>query len=182
MAKVVLPSPSVFIQVPSGIEPIWYEKLQALTDRVNVLDAFVTNGGYSEATYTPVLSASGGTIPTFTATPLTGGYFKIGRLVTVRITASNTVGGTLGAGAQQLSVSLPLPIAANALSSRVPAGSYRNGTEAGLSLAEGVAGSSTALLFQQSVSGAKVVQTPLTNADFNNVTRTIAFSITYPTD
>src|SRR5262245_36463242 len=146
---------------------------------MNVLDLFVQKGGYSENTYTPVLSASGGTIPTFTAVPLTGRYFKVGRLVTVRMAASNTAGGTPGAGSFQLSISLPLPVAANAIGGRTMAGAWTNSTTEGIAFAQGGAGAMTAQLYNL---GSTSNQVALNCGDFTNVNRAINFMFTYPTD
>jgi hypothetical protein len=56
-----------------------------------------------------------------------------------------------------------------------------NGTATDLAFLDITAGSSTALLWQQTVSGSKVDQVALNCSDFSNVTRAISFaSITYP--
>lgn len=34
--KIVLPSQGVNIDTPTGIEPIWYEKLQAMNDQLQI--------------------------------------------------------------------------------------------------------------------------------------------------
>lgn len=36
MTKVALPAQQVRIDTPTGIDPLWYEKLKALTDFVNL--------------------------------------------------------------------------------------------------------------------------------------------------
>ena len=77
MTKVVLPSQTVLVDTPTGVDPVWYEKLQALTARVNAMDTalagFIAAGAYSTGTWTPVFSSiGGGTVPTFTAVALNG--------------------------------------------------------------------------------------------------------------
>jgi hypothetical protein len=178
--KVVIPGQNILVDDlnKSGVNPTWYERFSFL---FSSLGMFMDKGAYSEGTYTPVLSATGGTVPTFTAIPLTGKYIKIGRAVMLQIVAQNTAGGTAGAGANQLSISLPLPVSSTAISGRAFAGSMLNGTATDLAFLDITAGSSTALLWQQTVSGSKVDQVALNCADFSNVTRAISFaSITYP--
>src|SRR5262245_48201029 len=66
---------------------------------------WVTMSGIETTTgsYTPVLTASAGTIPTYTDTPLNGLYRVLGGLCFLGISAINTAGGTAGAGASQMS-------------------------------------------------------------------------------
>lgn len=158
------------------VNPTWYEKFSQLFKSLNL---FLERGAYSEGTWTPVLTASGGTIPTFTGTPLVGRYYKTGRLCTVRIFAANVAGGTPGAGAFQLSVSLPLPIFASAVSGRLFAGAFTNSTTEGVAFADGVAGGTVAKLYKL---GSSSNQITLDCADFNNVTRGLSISFTYPVD
>lgn len=174
--KIVLPGQDIHMDVPQGVEPLWYEKFSLL---FKSLDLFIQRGAYSEGSWTPVLSASGGTIPTFTATPLTGRYYKVGRICTVRIFASNTAGGTPGAGAFQLSASLPLPISASAIAGRLFAGAFTNSTTEGVAFADGVASGTVAKLYKL---GSSSNQVTLDCADFTNVTRGLSLSFSYPVD
>ena len=186
MTKVTLPSQNIRMDTPTGIEPVWYDKLNALAAQVaaqdvtlSTLAAFVQNGAYRELSYTPVLSSSGGTLPTFTATPLTGRAFRIGRLCFVRVAATNIAGGTPGAGAFQLSLSLPVPVAATAVAGRVTSGMWYNSTTESAAYADGAAGSSTVKMYSLASGGNQVA---LNCADFNNVTRGVSFALYYPTD
>lgn len=182
MTKIVLPSQTVHVDEISGVDPIWYEKLQTLIARVNALEAFVANGAYSQTAYTPVLTSAGGTAPTFTAVPLSGAWVRLGSLVFVSVAGSNVAGGTPGAGAQQLSISLPKAVNATAPPSRVTAGSYLNGATESMAFAEFDAGAITAALYKQTILGANANQAALTGADFNNATRAISWRFFYGID
>ena len=72
----------------------------------NVLLDMAALNDYAVGTYTPVVTASTGTITTYTAT---GAYTKIGRLVNVSVSITITTNGT---GAGYLIVSLPTGYAA----------------------------------------------------------------------
>jgi hypothetical protein len=72
----------------------------------NVLLDMAALNDYALGTYTPVVTASTGTITTYTAT---GAYTKIGRLVNVSVSITITTNGT---GAGYLIVSLPTGYAA----------------------------------------------------------------------
>jgi hypothetical protein len=176
--RITLPGQDIPLDLPDGkgVDLIWYEKLSAL---IKTLDAFLLSGAYSEGLYTPVLSSAGGTIPTFTGIALTGRYFKVGRMVTVRIVAGNVAGGTPGAGAFQLSVSLPLPVAANAIAGRVFAGAFNNAGTEGVAFADGAASATTAKLYKL---GSSSNQVTLDCADFSNVSRGLSLTFLYPTD
>lgn len=57
-------------------------------------------------TYTPTITVSGGTVPTYTAIN-SGRWRQIGNVVHVRIVLTNAAGGTPGAGANAIVVALP---------------------------------------------------------------------------
>lgn len=154
-----------------------YDKLFA------TLKDFTDAGAYDEGTYNPVLtSAGGGTVPTFTATPLTGRWIKIGRIMTVAVVARNTAGGTPGAGTNQLSLSLPQAVSSGSLGGRRFMGAFTNGTTDATAFFDVVASATTGALYQETVSGSKVSQVPLTCVDFNNVTRGFSFYFSYRTN
>ena len=149
----------------------------------NTLKEFTDAGAYTEGSYTPVLtSIGGGTVPTFTATPLTGKYAKVGRLVVAAAIARNTAGGTPGAGANQLVISLPLAASASAIGGRRMAGSFVNGTTEDLAFVDIVASATTAPMYQQQIVGTNADQVPLNCVNFSNATRGFAFFITYAVD
>ena len=155
-----------------GVDPIWYERFQLLAAQA-----------YSSSTYPNVaMSSSGGTPPTFTAPALTSNFSKIGKLVFMNVGGNNVAGGTPGAGAQQLSISLPLPVAADSLGGVEVAGTFANAGTEGICLVRLAAGAVTAPLLQQAVSGSKVNIVALTCGDFNNVSRTLSLQFFYPVD
>lgn len=103
--------------------------------------------GYSLGSYNPVLSASAGTIPTFTTN--FGNYTRIGDTVFFNVRFDNTTGGTAGNGANQLSVSLPFTTGATQLSVRIPIGTSLNGAGADIIFGTISPSSSTMLLWKQ---------------------------------
>jgi hypothetical protein len=179
MTKVTIPQQNIHMDSPTktGIEPIWYDKLKSLIDKVNSLDLMTTAGGYQTGVWTPVLTSAGGTPPTFTATPLTGTYTKIGNLVIANFIGVNSAGGTAGAGAQQLSISLPFPNLST-IGSTPWLGSYAATTN-GPFAATIAAGASVAALYKLAVSGAAVNFSALTGADFAAVARSLQGTIIY---
>lgn len=148
--------------------------------KFKTLDAFLKANAYSEGVYTPVLSASGGTIPTFTATALSGKWIKLGRVCFVNVTASNTAGGTPGAGTFQLSFSLPFAVNSTSLGARRLMGAYTNGGTVDLVFGDFLAGGTTSALFKQTVAGSNTAQANLNCVDFNNVTRSLSWLASYP--
>jgi len=135
---------------------------------------------YTSGVYTPVLVGCS-TTPTFGTVPLSGNWVKIGNVMIVNIAAQNTTGGTAGAGGG-LSISLPVPIRANALSIRSVVGTGQDGVDevilsAGL-LASGVNG----VLYYTTVSGSKTNEVPFTCSQLAAATRAITLQIMYPTD
>jgi hypothetical protein len=183
---VTIPAQNIKMDVSTGIDPIWYDKIKALTDRVNYLDAQLTAfnaaGAYAENVWTPVITSAGGTAPTFTNPTLTGVWIKVGHLMFLSISGNNTAGGTPGAGAQQLSVSLPFAVRATALPARITCGSFLNNLTQDLCFAQMTAGATTAPLYQQNISGSKADQVALTGADLNNATRGVFWRFYYGVD
>lgn len=169
-AKIILPGQDVPIDRPNGVDPIWYEKLQALTARVNSLQSLIDAGGYSEGVWSPVLSAPGGTLPTFTATPLTGRYVRVGHMIGFAVYANNIAGGVVGAGNFALSVSLPIAAAADALPRRIQLGIAQNSGIENIVLGEVAAGTPIINLYK--VTGTSQVAV-LVCADLNNVSRSL---------
>ena len=147
--KIILPGQEVRVDIPNGVDPVWYEKLQALTKQVNALEAFITAGAYSEQTsWTPVLSSiGGGTVPTYTATPLNGAYARIGHLVFFGAYSNNVAGGVAGAGAFQLQLALPIPAFPGANPIRVQLGVGQNAAIENVLLGQVVGGASQMRLF-----------------------------------
>lgn len=182
MTNIVLPGQNVKIDTPTGVDPLWYEKLKEITDGINSIAGMIAGGGYQAATYIPVLTSAGGTPPTFTAPVLSGLYVRMGNLCFCNISGGNTAGGTPGAGAQQLSVSLPFPVRSAALPATATFGSFVNAGTQDLVFGALLAGAITAPLFQQNISGSKANQVPLTGADFNNATRAIYWRFYYGVD
>lgn len=107
-------------------------------------EVFYTNGGaiaatsvtfgagtpledYVENVWVPSVTAASGTAPTFTDT-FDGFYTRIGDIVHCQIALINTAGGTAGAGAGQLSVSLPVASHADQVASVADAGIGLNNT------------------------------------------------------
>ena len=161
------------MDIATGIDPVWYEKLRALS--TNAYSTF----DYPNAA---MGSIGGGTLPTFTATPYTSRCAQIGKLVFMSVAASNTSGGTPGAGTQQLTVSLPDAVSMASLGGLEVSGSFSNGGQQWLVLAQFTAGATTAPLYQQNVSGSKVNVVPLTCGDLNNVSRSLSLQFFYPVD
>lgn len=176
--KIVLPGQDVTIDTPNGVDPVWYEKLSQLNAKVQYLETNLlplivaggAGGAYADAIYTPVLSAPGGTLPTFTATPLQGRYTRIGRMVSLSMYANNTAGGVNGAGAFQLSVTLPIPANVGFNPIRVMLGVSQNSGVENVVLGEIGIGGSTITLFK--MTGTSQVAA-LNCADLNNVSRTL---------
>lgn len=175
--KLTIPGQNLKMDTPTGIDPVWYEKLFTL---FGSLKSFIENGGYREGSYTPVLSAiGGGTVPTFTLLPLTGHYIRIGRICMVTMQAKNTAGGTPGAGAQQLQMTLPFPVYLQSLGARGEIGMFGNSTLEQMATAEIAAGSNLLTLYKLSSTSNQVA---LTCSDFNNVTRSLSWQFFYSTD
>ena len=84
------------------------------------------NPYYIEGTYNPVVTAPGGTPPTF-ATVVTS-VTTIGRLCLVTVDADNKLGGTAGAGAVQMFVTLPFPASGMQGDALLSIGTALNGT------------------------------------------------------
>jgi hypothetical protein len=188
---IVLPAQNIVVDQPTGVDPIWYEKFRTMVAQIATLDSrvttletalasFIQHGAYSESTYTPVLtSIGGGTVPTFTATPLFGNCFKIGRVCFLRVGGINTAGGVAGAGANQLQMSLPFPVASSSIAARLNAGTYFNGGIGNLAFADGAPGASVVNLYKLTSSTSEVA---LNCADLNNVSRSVNFVFYYPTN
>jgi hypothetical protein len=155
---------------------VWYEKLQAIA-----FGSYADGPSSGPAAYAPVLSTvgGGGTVPTFTATPLQGKFATIGRLAVVNILAVNVAGGVAGAGAQQLQVSLPIPVRKGGLTSRPLIGSVMNNSEETTAFGLFVADAVNAPLYYQKVVGSNVDQLPITCVNFNNVSRALTWQFVY---
>lgn len=182
MTKVTLPSQNIRMDTPTGIDPVWYDKLQALAAKVNSLETFFAAGGYQTSTFVPVLTSAGGTPPTFTNPALSGLWVRVGNVMFVNITGSNTAGGTPGAGAQQLSISLPFAVRSVALPAKAIMGTFVNGANEQLVVGQLVAGAAVAPLFKQAIAGSNSNLVALTGADFNNVSRSVYWRFYYGVD
>ena len=127
------------------------------------LRTFVSAGSYSEQAFTPVLtSIGGGTVPTFTQTPLGGYYARLGHLGVFGVYGTNIAGGTPGAGAFQLRVSLPSPA--------MQLGVGQNGGVENVMLGDIIAGASVMELY--TMTGASQVAT-FKCQDMNNAVRSL---------
>ena len=82
----------------------------------------------------------------------------------------------------QLTVSLPDAVSMASLGGLEVSGSFSNGGQQWLVLAQFTAGATTAPLYQQNVSGSKVNVVPLTCGDLNNVSRSLSLQFFYPVD
>ena len=135
------------------------------------LRTFVTAGAYSEQSFTPVLtSIGGGTVPTFTQTPLGGYYARIGHLGVFGVYGTNISGGTPGAGAFQLRVSLPSPAVPSTNPIRMQLGVGQNGGVENVMLGDIIAGASVMELY--TMTGASQVAT-FKCQDMNNAVRSL---------
>lgn len=153
-------------------------------------EVFYTNGGtiaatsitlgagtaledYVESVWVPAITAASGTAPTFTDT-FDGFYTRIGDIVHCQVTLTNLAGGTAGAGAGQLSVSLPVASHADQVPSIADAGIGLNDTT-DLTLFIKKAPSVSAFELKL---GTKF--TPLTGADLNHASnRNIIIEFSY---
>jgi hypothetical protein len=149
--------------------------------KFTTLKKFLDTGAYREGSYTPVLSTigGGGTVPTFTALAPSGKYIRMGRICNVTMQAQNTAGGTPGAGAQQLQMTLPFPVYASSLGARGEVGVFVNSTTESLATGHITAGSNQLALYKLSSTSNQVALTP---SDFNNVTRSFSWQFFYSTD
>lgn len=131
--------------------------------------------------YTPVLTAPGGTtVPTYVSLPLAGAYYRMGDIVFVNIIARNTTGGTPGAGAGQLNVSLPVLPKLAASKSIIPVGVFQNGgTQESALYGSFDVGITTMALWQQAVSGTRTVIDLLAGADQNDPVRLLDMHFWY---
>jgi hypothetical protein len=175
VTKIVLPSQQVTVDTALGVDPVWYEKLQALTTRVNAMDTalagFIAAGAYSTGTWTPVLSSiGGGTVPTFTAVALNGRYIRIGNMVAFTVYGTNTVGGTPGAGNFQMQFTLPIPAATAINPRRVQLGIAQNAGVENVLMGE-IAPSATQILLYNMTGASQVA--PFYCSALNNVARAV---------
>ena len=183
MTKVILPAQNVNVDTPTGVDPVWYDKFKTLFDKVNSLEAFFNAGGYASGSYVPVLTAaSGGTPPDFNSPALSAYWVQMGDVIFVSVSGANGAGGTPGAGSQQLSVTLPFPIRAQALPAKIMLGSFQNGTTEDLVFGTFLPSTATVPLFQQNISGSKADQVPLTGANFNSPQRGVYWRFFYGVD
>lgn len=79
---------------------------------IQKLDGNGTAGGGTWSTFTPTVTASGGTIPQYIIN--SGRYAQIGKIVFVQVKLYNSTGNN-GSGAQQINIALPVAASANAL-------------------------------------------------------------------
>jgi hypothetical protein len=130
--------------------------------------------GYATTTWVPVLSSGAGTLPTFSTN--SGTYTQVGRLVFFNVFLNNTSGGTAGAGANQLSISLPFATGAVQLPVRVPLGSSLNGTNEDVIFGTYPTGvGTTMLLWRLTITAGEPELVAYTNADLNHAdTRQVA--------
>lgn len=126
---------------------------------------------YDEGSWAPSLSGAG-TLPTFVTA--SGTYTRVGRLVFFNGYLNNTVGGTAGAGASQLSMNLPFATSAMQLPVRIEMGSSLNGTNEEVLFATLGPSSSVMLLWRQTIVSSEPELVALTPAHFNNAVRQIA--------
>jgi hypothetical protein len=120
--------------------------------------------------YTPTLSVSGGTAPTYTRCFINR-YCQVGKLVTVTGQWGNVEGGTAGAGAEPILITLPVPPKNN---DDVHAGSagYNNGSTWSMGGIYLVASASKFVITELDWDF-------LTGAEQNNVDRSVSFTFTY---
>lgn len=99
---------------------------ETVVDRIKRLEREVERLRVKESpglwrNYTPTLSVSGGTAPTYTGLFVTR-YCRVGKLVTVYGNWYNASGGIAGAGGNPLLTSLPIAAATNALDVQIGTG------------------------------------------------------------
>jgi hypothetical protein len=130
-------------------------------------------------TYTPqIMVAGGGTAPTYTS--VAGSFLVQQGVVFCDVDLSNTAGGTAGAGAGQLSISLPILPAAWVPPDMISLGGYSlNNATYGRIMGTLTAGSVWMGISRWSSSTALVI---LAGTDQNNATRTIRAHFWYQTD
>ena len=156
--------------------------MSGLTNSPPIPSNVAAVAGYISGVYTPVLTGPGGTPPTYTGTPPTGGYVRVGNLVFVTVAMSNAAGGVAGVGPAQLILSLPFPVSAGMFPTRLIIGSYRNsGTERSI-LGAVSPGTTTLFLYRDQVNGSNADQVIFTCADQNGADRAIVAQFYYPTD
>lgn len=122
--------------------------------------------GSTDTTWTPALTSSGGTLPTFTTA--VGHYVRDGHLVHLTAELLNTTGGTAGSGGQQLSIVLPFTTSADQIDVRIQVGTSLNGTTNESIYATIDPNLTTALLWRMAVTGSHPDFVAMTNADFND--------------
>lgn len=114
-------------------------------------------------TFVPVLSSSGGTLPTFTTN--TGTYTQSGDVVSYFISLTNSVGGTAGNGSQQISITLPFATSASMLPVKVVIGTAMNGSQELTIYGTYPASGNVMVLWRF---GSSTAIQPLTTGDLNN--------------
>ena len=131
-----------------------------------------TLGTYTPWTdYTPTISVSGGTAPTYTAN-FKSRYTQIGKLVTVMLFWTNSSGGTAGAGANPILITTPVNIAVSDGRIMGSGASY----ESGGTIVPVLALNYTATTFGMAVSSTFA---PITGNDQSSVARQINLILSY---
>jgi hypothetical protein len=143
-----------------------------------VLTPGVANTHPVSATFVPAITSGGGTLPTFSSQ--LGNYVQVGALLFVQVDLDNTVGGTAGAGANQISLTLPMAASAGQLDGIMPAGSHLNGAAEDQLFIAIAPGAVSGLLYDADVVGTNTVIRPFTCAMLNDAnTRDIELGFWY---
>lgn len=121
---------------------------------------------YTTGSWVPAVSASAGTLPTFVTA--SGTYTRIGRFVMIEGYLNNTSGGTAGAGAQAVSISLPFAPASGELPILIPVGVFINGAVTDALWGSIAAGVASMPLFKRVVNGTHVDTVAVTLNDLND--------------
>jgi predicted RecA/RadA family phage recombinase len=135
---------------------------------------YPVNSGWT--TYTPTITVSGGTVPTYTAIN-SGRWQQVGNVIHVRIVLTNSSGGTAGAGTNAIVVTLPTARGTSGSSVAIQQVGYalNNATYYLLRGSFSASSSSLALLYYNALT----TTTNLTGALQNNAIRELHLSFCY---
>lgn len=153
---------------------------------ISILEASlgsIASETYTEGTYTPSISFSGGSgnvTPTYTTT--SGRYTLIGRQVFVDILFMETTGaGTVGAGTGQIGISLPIVASSSHKGETFPCGTYYNYLSSssyswGIALGQ-IHSSASAIYLYKQISFSSL--DAITGSDQNNSIRILRLKFNY---
>jgi predicted RecA/RadA family phage recombinase len=127
-------------------------------------------------TYTPTITVSGGTVPTYTAIN-SGRWRQVGNVIHVRIVLTNSSGGTAGAGANAIVVALPTARGASGSSIAIQQVGYALNNATYYLLRGSFAASGSTLTLQYY--NALTTTTNLTGALQNNAVRELHLAFCY---